>query len=41
MQYRRLSLAIVLVALLCLGACGQKGPLYLPDDPSSQTAKKN
>jgi predicted small lipoprotein YifL len=26
----------VLIAIACLGACGQKGPLYLPDQPAEQ-----
>jgi predicted small lipoprotein YifL len=27
--------ALVLTAALLLGACGQRGPLYLPTDPAS------
>lgn len=27
-------LALALGAIAALGACGQKGPLYLPGDPS-------
>lgn len=35
-------LAVLLAALLALFACGQTGPLYLPDEPadSTQNAKK-
>jgi predicted small lipoprotein YifL len=33
----RLILALALLgATLSLGGCGQKGPLYLPDDPTPQ-----
>ncbi|MCW4151956.1 lipoprotein [Halomonas sp. 18H] len=28
-------LPLVMVALLALSGCGQKGPLYQPDDPSA------
>jgi len=29
----RLSLIAAVCAVLALGACGKKGPLYLPDQP--------
>ncbi len=32
--------AIVVMASL-LGACGQKGPLYMPDSKAPKAAKKN
>ncbi len=33
----RIVLALALIgATLTLGACGQKGPLYLPDEPAPQ-----
>ena len=36
---RRLALANVLLCMAALiGACGQKGPLYLPDSPSTLSA---
>lgn len=36
----RLFFALILVcAALLLNACGQKGPLYLPDDPQQQTSR--
>ena len=31
---QRISMCILVSALFLLGACGQKGPLYLPGDPS-------
>jgi predicted small lipoprotein YifL len=31
-MFRRIALLIALVMFTLLGACGQKGPLYLPDD---------
>lgn len=33
----RHSLALLLVACLLLAACGQKGPLFLPDDEDEQS----
>ncbi len=34
----RLLFALALIgATLSLSACGQKGPLYLPDEPQQQT----
>jgi predicted small lipoprotein YifL len=30
------KLVLLLVLLLCLSGCGQKGPLYLPDTNASQ-----
>lgn len=34
--YRRLArlLAVIAISLTILGGCGQKGPLYLPGNPS-------
>lgn len=34
---RLLPVAALIGALLLLSGCGQKGPLYLPDDPQQQT----
>ena len=34
----RKALFIILTSVLWLSACGQKGPLYLPVDPSAQQA---
>lgn len=31
-----MSLSIVLLAALLLAGCGQKGPLYLPDDNAAE-----
>jgi len=31
-MFRRIALLTVLVMFALLVACGQKGPLYLPDD---------
>lgn len=38
---KRLFLSFVALALLAgsIAACGQKGPLYLPDDSSSASAQ--
>lgn len=33
---RRTALLLVLVLAGLLGACGQKGPLYLPDSGTSE-----
>lgn len=30
-----------LVLLLCLGACGQRGPLYLPEDQPKKDQTEN
>ncbi|WP_237067972.1 LPS translocon maturation chaperone LptM [Microbulbifer guangxiensis] len=35
MSQETLPLAAVILAASLLGACGQKGPLYLPQDPAS------
>ena len=36
----RIILALALVcATLTLSACGQKGPLYLPDEAQQQTSR--
>lgn len=32
-----MRIALLAVALLLLSACGQKGPLFLPDDPVPDT----
>lgn len=44
MPCRAGALFIVVVAVLgvmsILGACGRRGPLYLPEDPPAQTATK-
>lgn len=37
MKTRMLLPAIAAAALLMLSACGQKGPLYLPDDGTGAT----
>ncbi len=29
---------LILTAALCLSACGNKGDLYLPDEPTEETA---
>ena len=34
-----LKLGLLLMLLLCLYGCGQKGPLYLPDAAASQEAR--
>ncbi|SDK02162.1 lipoprotein-attachment site-containing protein [Billgrantia gudaonensis] len=31
----RLALGVVLLAALLVAGCGQKGPLYLPDDEAA------
>ncbi len=31
-RWQRLGAALLAAALLALGACGKKGPLYLPDN---------
>lgn len=33
---RHAALAGALLLALLVGACGQKGPLYLPDEPAKQ-----
>jgi predicted small lipoprotein YifL len=33
------KLGLLLVLLLCLSGCGQKGPLYLPDADTSQETR--
>ncbi|MDF2182404.1 lipoprotein [Neptuniibacter sp. CAU 1671] len=33
-------LSIVLGSLVLLGGCGQKGPLYLPDETQQNAAQK-
>jgi predicted small lipoprotein YifL len=33
------KLFLLLVLLLCLSGCGQKGPLYLPDANASQETR--
>ena len=33
------KLGLLLVLLLCLSGCGQKGPLYLPDTDTRQDAR--
>lgn len=35
MRTTLLSLASIAALTMVLGACGQKGPLYLPQDPAS------
>lgn len=35
MSQENLPLAAVILVASLLGACGQKGPLYLPQDPAS------
>ncbi|MGF1546991.1 MAG: lipoprotein [Thiotrichales bacterium] len=37
---RRLTFSLLLIAVATLLACGQKGPLYLPDEATAQPAKK-
>lgn len=32
-----MRIALLFVALMLLSACGQKGPLFLPDDPAPET----
>lgn len=32
-----MRIALLVIALLLLSACGQKGPLFLPDDPAPDT----
>jgi predicted small lipoprotein YifL len=34
MQKTVSSIALLLLSLACLSACGQKGPLFLPGNPS-------
>jgi len=29
--------ALVAILFLCLSGCGLKGPLYLPDEPATET----
>ena len=36
----RTTAALLSLTLLLLSACGQKGPLYLPDDQAAQPAAK-
>ena len=38
MRIPQISLATLIAATLTLGACGQKGPLYLPQDPATPGA---
>ena len=38
MRTPQISLALLIAATLALGACGQKGPLYLPQDPAAPAA---
>ncbi len=41
MRWRRLFLGVTIGIVLSLSACGQKGPLYLPDeDQKSQQRNK-
>ena len=36
----RSIIALALIgAILLIGGCGQKGPLYLPDEPPSQGSR--
>jgi predicted small lipoprotein YifL len=37
----RMSRSILLVFAFALSACGNKGPLVLPDKPQEQQEKKN
>ena len=34
------SIALLITSLVLLSACGQKGPLYMPED-TTQTEEKN
>ncbi|WP_084644817.1 LPS translocon maturation chaperone LptM [Oceanobacter kriegii] len=36
LRTRTLWLATLAVSALLLGGCGQKGPLYLPDQPDTE-----
>jgi predicted small lipoprotein YifL len=40
---KRLLLPLIALAVLAsaLAGCGQKGPLYLPDDPSAKERSKD
>lgn len=37
---RLITLTLLLIAGLGLGACGQKGPLYLPEQPGTQDTEE-
>lgn len=34
-----MRLAFIFLTILGVGSCGQKGPLYLPEDSQSETAQ--
>lgn len=36
---RRIIALALICATLTLGACGQKGPLYLPDEPQQPSRR--
>ena len=39
---RPLMLLLLLCSVMALSACGQRGPLYLPDDaPDSERSEQN
>jgi predicted small lipoprotein YifL len=40
MKLRHLGLLATLVLIGLLNGCGQKGPLYLPDEDKQQQSKK-
>ncbi|MFW1677324.1 LPS translocon maturation chaperone LptM [Pontibacter sp. JAM-7] len=39
-QLYNIMLSIILGSLVLLGGCGQKGPLYLPDEAPQSAAQK-
>lgn len=38
---RIIRISLIIVAAVVLNACGQKGPLYLPEENEDEKKKKN